>query len=131
MKKKILSGILCATTLFSAVGFSACEVLNFNKDLDEKIAGLEEQIAQLQQTIKGQQEDISDFETEVSNLQETINEQQEEIDNFEELEKEIRRIFSLLKGKRWVCCTSHFVQKHCSVDDLEFAYNLIYKLARE
>ena len=49
----------------------------------------------------------------------------------EELEKEIRRIFSLLKGKRWICCTSHFVQKHCSVDDLEFAYNLIYKLARE
>ena len=83
MKKKILSMVLCATTLFSAVGFSACEVLNFNKDLDEKIAGLEEQIAQLQQTIKGQQEDISDFETEVSNLQETINEQQEEIDNFE------------------------------------------------
>ncbi len=47
------------------------------------------------------------------------------------LEKEIRRIFSLLKGKRWICCTSHFVQKHCSVDDLEFAYELIYKLARE
>ena len=49
----------------------------------------------------------------------------------EELEKEIRRIFSLLKGKRWICCTSHFIQKHCSIDDLEFAYNLIYKLARE
>lgn len=49
----------------------------------------------------------------------------------EDLEKEIRRIFSTLKGKRWICCTSHFVQKHCSVDDLEFAYNLIYKLARE
>ena len=51
--------------------------------------------------------------------------------NRDELEKEIRRIFSLLKGKRWICCTSHFVQKHCSVDDLEFAYELIYKLARE
>jgi len=49
----------------------------------------------------------------------------------EELEKEIRRIFSLLKGKRWICCTSHFVQKHCSVEDLTFAYELIYKLARE
>lgn len=51
--------------------------------------------------------------------------------NREELEKEIRRVFSLLKGRRWICCTSHFVQKHCPVDDLEFAYNLIYKLARE
>ena len=48
-----------------------------------------------------------------------------------ELEKEIRRVFSLLRGKRWICCTSHFVQKHCSVEDLGFAYDLIYKLARE
>ena len=48
-----------------------------------------------------------------------------------ELEKEIRRVFAALKGKRWVCCTSHFVQDHCSVEDLEFAYDLIYKLARE
>lgn len=46
------------------------------------------------------------------------------------LGEEIKRIFSLLKGKRWICCTSHFVQKHCSVDDLAFAYGLIYNLAR-
>ncbi len=49
----------------------------------------------------------------------------------ENLAKEIRRIFSLLRGKRWICCTSHFVQNHCSVEDLTFAYDLIYKLARE
>lgn len=49
----------------------------------------------------------------------------------EELEKDIYRIFNLLRGKRWVVCTSHFVQKHCSVEDLGFAYDLIYKLARE
>jgi uroporphyrinogen decarboxylase len=49
----------------------------------------------------------------------------------EELEKEIRRVFRTLKGKRWICCTSHFVQEHCSGEDLEFAYDLIYKLARE
>ena len=48
-----------------------------------------------------------------------------------ELEKEIRRVFATLKGKRWICCTSHFVQDHCSMEDLEFAYDLIYKLARE
>lgn len=49
----------------------------------------------------------------------------------DELEREIRRVFSLLRGKRWVCCTTHFVQNHCSMEDLAFAYDLIYKLARE
>ena len=49
----------------------------------------------------------------------------------DELEAEIRRVFGLLKGKRWLVCTTHFVQNHCSVEDLEFAYDLIYRLARE
>ena len=49
----------------------------------------------------------------------------------EELEKEIRRVFGLLKGRRWICCTTHFVQNHCSIGDLAFAYDLIYRLARE
>ena len=49
----------------------------------------------------------------------------------DKLEQEIRRVFANLKGKRWVCCSSHFVQPHCSMEDLEFAYDLIYKLARE
>ena len=48
-----------------------------------------------------------------------------------ELEAEIRRVFANLKGKRWICCTSHFVQDHCTMEDLTFAYDLIYKLARE
>jgi len=49
----------------------------------------------------------------------------------DKLEAEIRRVFSTLKGKRWICCTSHFVQDHCSIDDLEFAFDLIFRLARE
>ena len=49
----------------------------------------------------------------------------------DELEAEIRRVFGLLRGKRWICCTTHFVQNHCSVGDLAFAYDLISKLARE
>ncbi len=49
----------------------------------------------------------------------------------ERLETEIRRVFGKLRGKRWICCTTHFVQKHCSIEDLRFAYDLIYKLARE
>ena len=47
------------------------------------------------------------------------------------LEAEIRRVFGLLKGRRWVCCTTHYVQAHCSIEDLAFAYDLIYRLARE
>lgn len=47
------------------------------------------------------------------------------------LEEEIRRVFGLLRGKRWICCTTHYVQNHCSIEDLTFAYDLIYRLARE
>ena len=48
----------------------------------------------------------------------------------EKMLDEIRRVFAKMRGKRWICCTSHFVQAHCSMDDLEAAYDLIYKLAR-
>ena len=49
----------------------------------------------------------------------------------EQLEAEIRRVFGKLRGKRWIACTTHFVQSHCSIEDLKFAYDLIYQLARE
>lgn len=49
----------------------------------------------------------------------------------EQLEAEIRRVFGKLRGKRWIVCTTHFVQEHCKIEDLGFAYDLIYKLARE
>ena len=45
------------------------------------------------------------------------------------LESEIRRVFSLLKGKRFICCTTHFVQNHCSMEELSFAYDLVMKLS--
>lgn len=48
-----------------------------------------------------------------------------------ELGEEICRVFGLLKGKRWVCCTTHFVTDRCTMEDLRFAFDLIYKLARE
>ena len=50
--------------------------------------------------------------------------------DYERLEREIRRVFGLLKGKRWMFCTTHFVQDHCSVEELTFAYDLVVKLAR-
>ena len=49
----------------------------------------------------------------------------------EQLEAEIRRVFATLSGRRWICCTTHFVQNHCSIEDLTFAYDLIYRLARK
>lgn len=51
--------------------------------------------------------------------------------NYDRLEKEIRRVFGLLKGRRWMFCTTHFVQEHCSIEELTFAYDLAVKLARE
>jgi len=51
--------------------------------------------------------------------------------DYKRLEAELRRVFGLLRGKRWICCTTHFVQQHCTIDELAFAYDLIYKLARE
>jgi len=49
--------------------------------------------------------------------------------NYQRLESEIRRVFATLKGKRWACCTTHFVQDHCSIEELVFAYDLIRELA--
>ncbi|MBQ7917174.1 MAG: hypothetical protein IJ315_10390 [Firmicutes bacterium] len=48
---------------------------------------------------------------------------------YERLESEIRRVFDLLKGQRWMCCTTHYVQNSCSIEELIFAYDLIRKLA--
>lgn len=50
--------------------------------------------------------------------------------NYERLGSEIKRVFSLLKGKRWCFCTTHFVQDHCSIEELVYAYDLAVKLAR-
>lgn len=51
--------------------------------------------------------------------------------DFDRLESEIKRVFSLLKGKRWMCCTSHFVESKCTIEEVVFAYDLIRKLADE
>jgi len=50
--------------------------------------------------------------------------------DYKKLESEIRRVFELLKGKRWMFCTTHFVQDHCSIDELVYAYDLAVKLGR-
>lgn len=45
------------------------------------------------------------------------------------LKSEIERVFKLLKGKRWICCTTHFVESTCSIEELDFGFSLIKKLA--
>ena len=49
--------------------------------------------------------------------------------DFRRVETEIRRVFGLLRGKRWACCTTHFVESTCSMEELCFAFDLIRKLA--
>lgn len=51
--------------------------------------------------------------------------------DYKKLENEIRRVSKLLKGKRWLFCTTHFVQDHCSIDELVFAFDMVVKLARK
>jgi len=51
--------------------------------------------------------------------------------DFARVESEIERVFGLLKGKRWIFCTTHFVQNHCSIDELVFAYDKAVALARK
>ncbi|MBN1623184.1 MAG: hypothetical protein JXN10_09275 [Clostridia bacterium] len=50
--------------------------------------------------------------------------------DFENVRNEIERVFGLLKGKRWIFCTTHFVQEHCSIEELVFAYDIAVKMAR-
>ena len=47
------------------------------------------------------------------------------------LEKEIRRILDMFaKDKHFIYCTTHFIQNHCSMEELEFAYNMIHDYVR-
>lgn len=44
------------------------------------------------------------------------------------LEKEIRRVLGMFRDGGLLYCTSHFVQAHCSMDELEFAFNTARRL---
>jgi uroporphyrinogen decarboxylase len=47
------------------------------------------------------------------------------------LEREIRRVIGLFARGGMLYCTSHFVQDHCSIEELTFAFDLVYSLVRE
>lgn len=47
------------------------------------------------------------------------------------LQFEIDRVLELFKDGGLLFCTSHFVQSHCTIEELTFAYDYIYKKVRE
>jgi len=44
------------------------------------------------------------------------------------LEQEIRRVMGMFRDGGMLFCTSHFVQDHCSMDELTFAFDLVRDL---
>ena len=126
MRKMILTAILCATTLFSAVGFSACEVTDF------LFADYKQQITEMQETLNAQQEKIADFESDVAELQGTINEKEEQIATLEQENENLQgtigklqeEILFLLQGQESVGTeiTSDFFGSYFITDESYEAY---------
>ena len=50
--------------------------------------------------------------------------------DLDRLKADIERVISLFKSRGLLYCTSHFVQDHCSIQELTFAYDLICELVR-
>jgi uroporphyrinogen decarboxylase len=51
--------------------------------------------------------------------------------DYERLEREIRRVYARFKDHGLLFCTTHMIQPHCTLEEAEFAYDLIYRLVRE
>lgn len=51
--------------------------------------------------------------------------------NYEHLRSEILRVLEMFKDGGMLYCTSHFIQAHCTMDELTFAYDLIYETVRK
>ena len=46
------------------------------------------------------------------------------------LRADIRRVLDMFRDGGLLYCTTHFIQDHCSIDELVFAYDLIYETVR-
>ena len=49
----------------------------------------------------------------------------------DQLKSEIEMVISRFSDRGLLLCTTHFVQNHCTIEELTMAYDLIYKLIRE
>ncbi len=47
------------------------------------------------------------------------------------LKAEIERVLRLFADGGLLFCTSHFVQNHCTIDELTFAFDMVYELSRQ
>lgn len=47
------------------------------------------------------------------------------------LKSEIERILGMFKDGGMLFCTTHFIQDHCSIEELVFAYDLIFETVRK
>jgi len=50
--------------------------------------------------------------------------------NYDRLKNEIENLIETFNERGLLLCTSHFVQDHCSIEELTFAYDLIYETVR-
>jgi uroporphyrinogen decarboxylase len=50
--------------------------------------------------------------------------------NLDFLKSEIERVLHLFADGSLLYCTTHYVQDHCSIEELTVAYNLVYELSR-
>ena len=46
------------------------------------------------------------------------------------LATDIRRVLGMFRDGGLLYCTTHFIQDHCSIDELVFAYDLIHETVR-
>jgi len=51
--------------------------------------------------------------------------------DYTKLQSEIERIIKMFKNGGLLFCTSHFIQNTCSIEELKFAYDMVYRLVRE
>lgn len=51
--------------------------------------------------------------------------------NYDRLKSDIEHILDIFSQRGMFFCTSHFVQDHCSIEELTFAYDLIYDSVRK
>jgi uroporphyrinogen decarboxylase len=52
-------------------------------------------------------------------------------DNYDHLKSEIKRVLEMFKDGGLLYCTTHFVQDHCTIEELTAAYDLIYSTVRK
>ena len=50
--------------------------------------------------------------------------------DYDRLRSDIERILGMFRDGGMLFCTSHYVQDHCTIEELVFAFDLIYKTVR-